>query len=239
MTVPARLLGVCCALVALTGGAAAGEPPVRCSPEQRSGCAPPRVSTDAGSPAHRRAGLVDVHRFAPGVVSDLRYATRRNLTGKRLAGYCEPWALLLRPVAKDLARVQRLLRRRGLGLAVFDAYRPARASRDLVRWARRSGRADLVGTYIARRSNHNLGSAVDLTLVRARDGRRLRMGTGYDNLSAKASTLDASGRVLRNRLTLVRAMERHGFSNYHREWWHFDHRVKGPRYLDISLGCSS
>jgi len=215
-----RLLGLCCALLALTAVASAGP-------------------GDAGSPAHRRAGLVDVQRFAPGVELDLRYATRRNLTGGRLLGYCRPWALLLRPVAKDLARVQRLLRRRGLGLAVFDAYRPARASRDLVRWARRSGRADLVGTYIAQRSNHNLGSAVDLTLVRARDGRRLRMGTGYDNLSVKANTRNARGRILRNRVTLVRAMERHGFSNYHREWWHFDHRVKGPRYLDISLGCSS
>ena len=179
-----------------------------------------------------------MHRLAPGVVLDLRYATRHNVTGRRLAGYCEPWALLLRPVAEDLARVQRLLRRRGLGLAVFDAYRPARASRGLVRWARRTGRGHLVGTYIAQRSNHNLGSAVDLTLVRARDGKRLRMGTGYDNLSAKANTLNARGRILRNRLTLVRAMERHGFANYHREWWHFDHGVKGPRYLDISLGCN-
>lgn len=216
-----RRLGACCVLLALGAVAA------------------PVAPGDVGSPAHRRAGLVDVHRFAPGVVLDLRYATRRNVTGRRLAGYCKPWALLLRPVARDLGRVQRLLRRRGLGLAVFDAYRPARASRALVRWARRTGRGHLVGTYIAQRSNHNLGSAVDLTLVRARDGRRLRMGTGYDNLGAEANTLNADGRVLRNRLSLVRAMERHGFSNYHREWWHFDHRVKGPRYLDISLGCSA
>jgi len=215
-----RLFGACCAALALTAVAAPAAGP-----------------GDAGSPAHRRAGLIDVRHLAPGVVLDTRYATRRNVTGKPLAGYCEPWALLLRPVAADLARVQRLLRRRGLGLAVFDAYRPARASRDLVRWARRTGRGDLVGTYIARRSNHNLGSAVDLTLIRARDGKRLRMGTGYDNLRAKANTFNARGRVLRNRLTLVRAMERHGFSNYHREWWHFDHRKKGPRHLDISLGC--
>lgn len=215
----ARLAGVCCALLALAAVAAAAAP------------------DEVDSPGLRRAGLVDVHRFAPGVVYDLRYATPRNVTGKRLAGYCEPWALLLRPVAEDLARVQRLLRRRGLGLAVFDAYRPARASRDLVRWARRTGRGHLVGTYIAQRSNHNLGSAVDLTLIRARDGRRLRMGTGYDDLSARANTLNAHGRILRNRLTLLRAMERHGFANYSREWWHFDHGAKGTRYLDLSLGC--
>lgn len=192
---------------------------------------------EAGSPAHRRAGLVDVQRYGPGITLDLRYATSNNVTGRPLAGYCRAWALLLDPVARDLARVQRLLRRRGLGLSVFDAYRPASGSRSLVRWARRTGRGHLVGTYIAKRSNHNRGVALDLTLIRQSDGKRLRMGSPYDDLSARANTMNAGGRVLRNRLTLVRAMSRFGFANYRREWWHFDHRVAGSRYLDISLGC--
>jgi zinc D-Ala-D-Ala dipeptidase len=143
---------------------------------------------------------------------------------------------MLEPAARDLARVQRLLRRRGLGLLILDAYRPVRATRALVRWAERTGRGHLVGTYIARRSNHNLGSAVDLTLVRLSDGRRLPLGR-YDALGPGAHTLNARGRVLRNRLTLKRAMERFEFTNYWREWWHFDHRVGGTRYLDLTLGC--
>ena len=191
---------------------------------------------EAGSRAHRRAGLVDVHRFGPGIGVELVYRTRRNLTGRRLPGYCRDWALMLEPAARDLGRGQRYLRRRGRGLLILDAYRPARATRALVRWAERSGRGDLVGTYIARRSRHNLGSAVDLTLVRLRDGKRLRMGR-YDALGPGAHTLDASGRVLRNRLALKTAMERFGFTNYWREWWHFEHRVTGPRYLDLPLGC--
>ena len=191
---------------------------------------------EAGSRAHRRAGLVDVHRFAPGIGVELVYRTRRNLTGRRLPSYCRNWALMLEPAARDLGRVQRYLRRRGRGLVILDAYRPASATRALVRWAERNGRADLVGTYIARRSRHNLGSAVDLTLVRLRDGRRLRMGR-YDALGPGAHTLDASGRVLRNRLALKSAMERFGFTNYWREWWHYEHRVSGTRYLDIPLGC--
>jgi D-alanyl-D-alanine dipeptidase len=190
-----------------------------------------------GTPETGRAGLVDVHRFGPGIEVELVYRTRDNLTGRRLPGYCREWALLLEPAARDLARVQRHLRRRGLGLLVLDAYRPARASRALVRWARRSGRPELIGTYIAERSRHNLGSAVDLTLVRARDGRRLRMGSGYDELGPRAHTLNARGRALRNRLVLQRAMERFGFTGYWREWWHFEHRVLGAVYLDLSLGC--
>jgi D-alanyl-D-alanine dipeptidase len=192
-----------------------------------------------GSRATRRARLVDVRRETSGIRADMRYATRRNLTGARLPGYCRPWPLLKRGPAHALARVQRRLRRQGLGLLILDAYRPVRATRALVRWAERTGRGDLVGTYIARRSRHNLGSAVDLTLVRARDGKPLRMGGGYDDLSTRAHTLNATGRALRNRLTLQRAMERFGFSAYFREWWHFEHRLQGTRYLDIPLGCGS
>lgn len=198
---------------------------------------PAGTAQGADKPALAHTGLRDLQRLSPTLKVDLRYGTPRNFTGKRLPGYCRPWALMLAPAARDLAAVQRELRRRGLGLKVFDAYRPARASRAMVRWARRSGRPGLVGTYIARRSRHNLGSAVDLTLVRARDGSQPPMGTRFDHLGPRANTLNAHGRVLRNRRTLKRAMERHGFTNYRREWWHFEHRVHATRYLDLTLGC--
>jgi D-alanyl-D-alanine dipeptidase len=190
----------------------------------------------AGSPAHRRAGLVDVHCYAPGIALDITYAGPDNITGRRLPGYCEEWALMLDPAARDLGRVQRYLRRRNRGLLILDAYRPARATHALVRWAERTGRGHLVGTYIARRSRHNLGSAVDLTLVRLSDGKRLRMGR-YDALGPGAHTFDAKGAVLRNRLALKNAMERFGFANYWREWWHYEHRLTGTTYLDLTLGC--
>jgi zinc D-Ala-D-Ala dipeptidase len=201
-----------------------------------AGAAAARQQDEAGSPAHRRAGLVDVHRYAPGIALDITYAGTDNIVGRRLPGYCEAWALMLDPAAHDLARVQRYLRRRNRGLLIMDAYRPARATRALVRWAERTGRGHLVGTYIARRSRHNLGSAVDLTLIRASDGKRLRMGR-YDTLRPGAHTFDAKGAVLRNRLALKAAMERFGFTNYWREWWHYEHRVLGGTYLDIPLGC--
>jgi D-alanyl-D-alanine dipeptidase len=190
-----------------------------------------------GRSALRRAGLVDVRRFAPGVRLDLRYAGPRNLTGRRLPGYCRAWAFLRRPAAVDLAGVERSLNRRRLGLIVYDAYRPARASLALVRWAVRAGRPELVGTYIARRSRHNKGSAVDVGLARLRDGRPLDMGTPYDSLSPRSRTGAVGGAPGRRRRLLVRAMERRGWRNYRREWWHFDHRAEGRRYLDVPLGC--
>jgi D-alanyl-D-alanine dipeptidase len=191
---------------------------------------------EAGTPATRRAGLVDVHRFAPGIRVNLSYRTKRNETGAPLPGYCENWALMHERAAFSLGQVQRFLRRRGLGLLILDAYRPVRATEALVSWAERTGRGGAVGTYIALRSRHNTGSAVDITLVRFRDGKRLRMG-GFA-LGPSSHTYNASGRILRNRLRLKSAMERFGFSGYWREWWHFEHLIRPNRYLDVTLGCS-
>ena len=190
---------------------------------------------EGGTPATRRAGLVDVHRFAPSIRVNLSYRTKHNETGARLPGYCENWALMHERAAFNLGQVQRYLRRAGLGLLILDAYRPVRATEALVRWAERTGRGGAVGTYIARRSRHNTGSAVDITLVRFRDGKRLRMG-GFA-FGPSSHTYNASGRILRNRLTLKNAMERFGFSAYLNEWWHFEHYIRPNRYLDVTLGC--
>lgn len=184
-----------------------------------------------------RHDLVRVRSRAPSIQLDIRYATSRNFIGRPLAGYCSPpLAYLRRGAARDLGRVQRDLAERGLGLEVFDAYRPARATRDMVRWARRTGNDHLLDGYIAERSRHNEGRAVDLTLVRLATGREVDMGTPYDSFSPKAATENARGAVLQNRRLLVRAMAAHGFTNYSREWWHYEWGRPAPR-LDIPLGC--
>jgi D-alanyl-D-alanine dipeptidase len=196
---------------------------------------PPERPKEGGTPATRRAGLVDVHRFAPSIRVNLSYRTKHNETGAPLPGYCRNWAMLHERAAFNLGQVQRYLRRKGLGLLVLDAYRPVRATEALVRWAERTGRGGAVGTYIARRSRHNTGSAVDITLVRDRDGKRLKMG-GFA-FGPSSHTYNASGKILRNRLTLKNAMERFGFSAYLNEWWHFEHYIRPDRYLDVTLGC--
>ena len=182
------------------------------------------------------SGLVDVRSGDATIRVEVRYAGPDNFTGRRLPGYRAPRALLLPRAARALGRVQRRLRREGLGLKVYDAYRPARASRAMVRWARRVGRPELVtGGYIAQRSNHNLATTVDLTLVRLRGGRELDMGTPFDAFTRRSATRAARGAALRNRLRLRRAMQHEGFVNYAREWWHYDSRVPGPRRLDLPI----
>jgi D-alanyl-D-alanine dipeptidase len=177
--------------------------------------------------------LVDVQLLDSTIRVDARYAGSNNFTGAPLPGYEAPRALLRREAALALVRVQARLRTGGLGLLVFDGYRPVRASRAMVTWAERAGRRDLLQDgYIARRSRHNQGVAVDLTLVDPLSGTQLDMGTPYDTFTEAAHTANASGRVLRYRQILVRAMESEGFSNYNKEWWHFTYEVPGALPFD-------
>lgn len=185
-----------------------------------------------------RAGLVDVRAHAADVQVDLRYASEDNFTGARLPGYCAAEPFLRVRAARALARAERKLSAGGLGLRILDAYRPARASRAMVRWARRTGNERLLNGWIAARSNHNRGAAVDVTLVRLESGRALGMGTAYDAFVSRSATTAVGGKALRNRLRLKRALEAQGFRNYRREWWHYDFppELDAPR-RDVALGC--
>jgi D-alanyl-D-alanine dipeptidase len=169
---------------------------------------------------------------------DIRYATSDNFTGAVLPGYGPQSAWLRKEAARALARVQRDLEKQGLGLIVFDGYRPIRASKAMVRWAKRVGRDDLLrASYISRRSKHNLGIAVDVALYDRKTGKALAMGTDFDEFSPKSHTKNATGRVLRNRLILRRAMRARGFLGCRIEWWHFHWPVPKARPMDVTYTC--
>jgi D-alanyl-D-alanine dipeptidase len=74
--------------------------------------------------------------------------------------------------------------------------------------------------------------AVDLTLIEVATGRELDMGTEFDTFSEAAHTANASGQVAANRQLLKLAMEREGFTNYDKEWWHFSFTVLNPLRFD-------
>jgi D-alanyl-D-alanine dipeptidase len=170
--------------------------------------------------------LEDVRRVDPTIRVDVRYATSDNFTGAPLPGYGPQQVLLRREAAEALGRVQARLRTGDLGLKVFDGYRPVRASLAMVDWAERAGRTGLLDSgYVARRSRHNLGVAVDLTLVDLATGTELPMGTPYDTFSPAAHTANAEGRVRRYRQLLVNVMAAEHFTNYDQEWWHFTYPV--------------
>jgi D-alanyl-D-alanine dipeptidase len=178
------------------------------------------------------APLVDVQEVEPSIVVALNKLGSDNVTGRPLPGYEANRAFLQPDGAQALGRVQRRLASRGLGLKVYDGYRPVRATQALVAWARSQGRSDLIGPYIASVSYHNSGQAVDLTLVERATGRELDMGTPYETFSPAAHTANATGTTAENRAVLVEAMEAEGFENYEGEWWHFNYFVPGAALLD-------
>ena len=191
----------------------------------------------AASDAAADSLLVELRTVIPGLRIDVRYATANNFTGAVLPGYAAPRAYLRWEPAIALGRVQRRLAADGLGLLVYDAYRPVRASVGMVSWAARMGRMGLIDSgYVARRSRHNQGVAIDLTLVDARTGVPLEMGTAYDVFTEDAHTANARGAAAGNRARLVAAMEAEGFRNYTQEWWHFSFEVAAPRPFDRIIG---
>ena len=178
--------------------------------------APP--SGQSPPPSGEAERLVDVTRLASGIAVELRYATANNFTHHVI--YPPSARCYLRaPVAARLAAVHRQLQARGLGLKVYDCYRPRSAQKIL--W-------DLVPDerYVASPktgSRHNRGAAVDLTLV-DKSGRELPMPTPYDDFTEKAhrSYQALPAAALRNRQTLAQAMSEQGFVPLPTEWWHFD-----------------
>lgn len=162
--------------------------------------------------------LVDLSTFVPGIVLDVKYATSDNFMKKQLYPVAESW--LRYPAAVSLRAVQRDLAREGLGLKVFDAYRPYRVTEAMWEPIRNP---DFVADP-ARGSRHNRGAAVDLTLVDLRTGLELPMPTGYDDFTPRAAHAfsDLPADVLANRARLRDVMVRHGFEPLPSEWWHYD-----------------
>lgn len=167
--------------------------------------------------ATKDSQLVDIRRIAPRIRLDIRYATTQNFTRTRL--YSQARCLLRSPVAQKLANVQKQLETQGLGLKVYDCYRPLSAQRQM--WKILPDER-YVGNP-ARGSRHNRGAAVDLALV-DRQGKDLPMPTEFDDFTEKAwrDYTGGSARSRQNSRTLELAMQKQGFIPLPTEWWHFD-----------------
>jgi D-alanyl-D-alanine dipeptidase len=181
--------------------------------------------------------FVFVDDAVPGIQVDLRYTGSNNFLGRPVRGYDQAKAVLSAPAAAALARVLGELKTFGLGLHIFDAYRPQRAVNDFVHWANDLNDNRMKPQYypnvqkqnlfkedyIAERSGHSRGSTVDLTLVALDSGQLLDMGSGFDFFGVESwpdfPGITAQQRA--NRLLLRSVMLKHGFKPYPKEWWHF------------------
>ena len=200
-------------------------------------CAPvPAPLAVAPAPA-MPAELCYLDTVAPGIRVDLKYCGYDNFVGRPIDGYTEGRrAILRKDAAAAMARAQKQLKAKGLGLLVWDAYRPHRALQDFYNWSKNaddSTRAEFhpnitkrgiyENKYIGLSSEHSWGIAVDITLVNLKTGKELDMGGRHDLLDESSATVYAglTSRQQANRLLLRDTMASVGMRNYSKEWWHY------------------
>ncbi len=170
----------------------------------------------------REAHLVELITLENTIKLDIRYATDNNFVGKTV--YPEARAFLQKPAAKALVRVHKKLKKQGLGLLIFDGYRPWAITKLFWEVTPEDKRKFVANPE--KGSKHNRGCAVDLSIYDLKTGRQIDMPSGYDEFTERASPDYKGGTVEQtaNRDLLRKLMENEGFTVNPNEWWHFDYK---------------
>lgn len=182
-------------------------------------------------------GFSFVKDIDPTIKRELRYCGHNNFLGVPVDGYEEDILITSTLTAKALKKVQDTLRKKGLSLKVFDAYRPQTAVNHFVRWAKKANdtltksefypklkKRNLFKLgYIASKSGHSRGSSVDVTIVDIKTEKELDMGSPYDffGIASHVSYNKLTKKQKANRKLLQKVMANNGFRPYANEWWHF------------------
>ena len=162
--------------------------------------------------------LVEIKKWIPNIKLDIRYATKNNFA--KIAVYKQAKAFARLPVVEALRNVQNELNKSGIGLKIFDGYRPYSVTVKFYELA--SDKSFVANPKDG--SRHNRGCAIDLTLINLKTGKELEMPTPYDSFAPEAAANfdKLSEQVLKNRALLINTMEKNGFKVLSNEWWHFD-----------------
>ena len=184
----------------------------------------------------RTSDLVELRALDASIHLDIRYATTKNFTGRKL--YAEARAFLQRPAAEALVRAHQALKARGYGLLVFDGYRPWSVTKlfwDVTPPDKRKFVADP-----QKGSHHNRGCAVDVGLYDLHSGKEVAMPSAFDEMSDRAAADYKGGTTeqRRTRALLRQALEKEGFKVNPDEWWHFDYQDwRLYRVLDLPFAA--
>ena len=186
--------------------------------------------------------FVYIDQVIPDIVLDMRYSGNNNFIGKPIQGYQQPKAILTKPAAEALRKVQIELENRGYCLKIFDAYRPQQAVDHFLKWAKDPGdtlmknqfypdvkKKDLFNLgFLASRSGHSRGSTLDLTLVEVETGKEVDMGGDYDFFGEVShhNYPHLTPAQKKNRELLKSAMMKYDFRPYAKEWWHYTYQAE-------------
>jgi D-alanyl-D-alanine dipeptidase len=163
--------------------------------------------------------MLELKSLIPSIQIDLRYATVNNFTHVRLYPSNTHETYMRKDAAFALANVSKELKTIGLGIKVWDAYRPYSVTQkfwNLIHDER----------YVAnpsKGSGHNRGIAIDMTLYDLKSGKEIEMPTGFDDFSEAAhhGYMQLDENKIRNRELLKSIMIKYGFNVFGTEWWHY------------------
>jgi zinc D-Ala-D-Ala dipeptidase len=181
------------------------------------------VFAQSGPPVEknkREADLVELIKLSRSIKLDIRYATDNNFVGRKV--YPEARAFLQRPAAEAVVRVHKKLKEQGLGIVIFDGYRPWAITKLFWEVTPEDKRKFVANPE--KGSKHNRGCAIDLSIYDRKTGKLIPMPSGYDEFTERASPDYKGGadEERANRDMLRRMMEEEGFTVNPNEWWHFD-----------------
>jgi D-alanyl-D-alanine dipeptidase len=162
--------------------------------------------------------LVEISKVIPGIKLEIKYATKDNFMHRAM--YSQARAFARAPVVEALKQVQAELKLKGLGLKIYDAYRPYAVT---VAFFKMTPDTNFVANPKLG-SKHNRGCAIDLSIINLKTGKELDMPTPFDSFSRKAASAytDLPANQIQNRELLKVVMQSHGFKALKTEWWHFD-----------------
>ncbi|WP_196891578.1 M15 family metallopeptidase [Aureivirga marina] len=182
-------------------------------------------------------GFSYVDNKLPTIITEIRYHSKDNFVGKKIDGYEKSICILTNEAIAALDKIQKELITKNLGLKIYDGYRPQQAVNEFVRWARVLNDTIMKQKYypnvkkknlfrdgyIASKSGHSRGSTVDVTLVNFETGEELDMGSPWDFFGKESwvKNPNLTPKQKKNRQTLQKIMNKHGFRSYSKEWWHF------------------
>jgi zinc D-Ala-D-Ala dipeptidase len=200
--------------------------------------------------------FVFVDEFVPAIRWDAKYATWDNFTGKPVDGYHANRIVGTRALCAALSRAQEEAACLGLGLLLWDGYRPQRAVDCFLRWSREpeDGRTKrrhypnidrpqmFERGYVAAKSGHSRGGSVDLTLYELATGDLAPMGGDHDLMDALShhGARGVTPAEAGNRRQLRAIMQDCGFDPYDREWWHYTlrHEPYPDTYFDFPIAVA-
>ena len=164
--------------------------------------------------------MIELKKIIPTIKYELHYATKDNFTKVRLYPSRLKKTYLRKKPALALKEAAVELGAMGIGIKVWDAYRPYSVTQKF--WTLIHDERYVANP--AKGSGHNRGVAIDLTLIDLKTGKELNMPTNFDDFSEKAhhGYKDLDAEQVKNRELLKNTMEKHGFLKFQTEWWHTD-----------------